>query len=207
MPGRFRDSRMLRHDTGVFADNSGVGEQKKLDCGALCDIIVFTEIRGISPEGAHAQQKKQARKTPRPATAGNPQPPSRGGHGRAVPGQRILRCQGLAPGQARDAAPRRSGTGFGEPNRRRVRSLPPVVLPGTVGLRASWPHRPDPAETRATPGAQADCPGHGIYPAISNSPAVAADRGTGATGPGTLRRAGPCSKHPAQAFPPAKKRR
>ena len=42
MQQHFRRSRALRQDTTVCVDKNGTGGQKKLDYGALWDIIVFT---------------------------------------------------------------------------------------------------------------------------------------------------------------------
>ena len=180
---------------------------KELGTWANEYIMIFTHVRTVFPRGTDAQPKSQARQARHPAAAGNPQSPSRGGHRPTVSGKRVLRRPGSDPSQVRDAASCRSGKRFGEPKRGRVWSFPSVLLSGAVRLRASRPGRPDPAEARAATGAQAVCRGHGLYSAISNSPAVTADSGTGATGPGTLRRADPSSEHRAETFPPAKKRR
>lgn len=109
------------------------------------------QIQTAGPETRVAPTPAQ----PQPAPAQSCRPPLRLG--------RFLRCPRPRPGQIRDgaaSAPRRTRR---QSQRPVVRLLASVILPGPGRFRARWTASSGAGEARATPCAQAQCPGCRLF--------------------------------------------
>src|SRR6266536_1692940 len=148
----------------------------------------------------------QARSTRRPQDCGVargplPQPASRAGERRALPGRRVLRRPGRGPGEVRDGAGRPGRRGAGDPGRGGVRLLPPDLLPGrgrAGRLRAGGAGR---RQARPPRRPQAHQRGPGLGRAATRVRSRVETRRTGRADRAALRRARAPPLHRTSAGP------
>jgi lipoprotein-anchoring transpeptidase ErfK/SrfK len=138
--------------------NIGVRSHKKLDNPSILDIIIFTG------DPAHDLAARPPAKAPNPPQAPNAQSTTRSRYSHLVSKQRFLRPRRPAAGQVRDAAPgsrrsrvhQRSYPGFWV--------LPPLFLPGTIGVSAGRRLRLVSPQAGSARRSQANQRSNGLYP-------------------------------------------
>lgn len=116
-----------------------------------------------------------------------------------VPGQRVLRCRRLGPGEIRDAAPGPCRQAVGFPNGQRIWFLAAIVLPSRIHFRAKRLVRIASGEAWSEKRSQAHPGSDEIRSRAADCAAVAEFHSAGGSGEAELQLAGASPQHRATA--------
>ena len=144
--------------------------------------------------GADAEGRQRGRQDRCPARTTQLEPAPREGDRSRIPKRRVLRPEGLGPGQVRDAASGIEGRPDSDQGMCRFWFFATELLRGSEVVPSAWAGRPGTEEDRPAGSAQADGRGAGLC-AGGSSGGTSSPRGLGRPHRGPLWCEGPPSQH------------